>query len=243
MSPALETIVSDFYSAFRKYRAVAPLDVCTECCISRDQERQLLSLPVRQIPFDLLYDYNSAARPEKPGIDEFKHFLPRIIELTAENNFVAMTEELVFSRFSHYSNNEWTSSERQLIQRFAEEYFQTILSTYPLPDSSTIDGILIILYKMKIDLKRILKEWTPAEKNILIFKDLVLHSFKDAKPLRLSNSFSDESLDNILNEWLADREVKSTFAKSIEKRIMHPPEYLDENTQRELSWTYERLNN
>ena len=65
MTEGLHDIIERSYELFRKYKATLPLDVCTGHCISEEQANELVSLSVRHIPHELLYDYNTAAKTEK----------------------------------------------------------------------------------------------------------------------------------------------------------------------------------
>ena len=55
---------------FSKYRVNRPLDVCTECCMEIADEARLASLPVRQIPVELLSKYNGSAHSTKIDIEK-----------------------------------------------------------------------------------------------------------------------------------------------------------------------------
>lgn len=139
MTTELEHIIEKSYEIFKKYKVKAPLDACTVCCLTRNQESDLVSLSVRHIPFELLYDYNTAAKTEKPDIQEFKHFLPRFLELTANLRFLHHSGELVLSRFDYYGKTDWTKEEQELMQDFGQAYFRLCMTIHPLPELET-DG-------------------------------------------------------------------------------------------------------
>jgi hypothetical protein len=101
--------------------------------MTSNQASELASMSVKQIPFELLYEYNTAAKTTLPKIEEFKHFLPRFLELTAELKFLHHSAELILSRFEYYSKEEWTEEECNVIQNYAKELFKYYLSIYPLP--------------------------------------------------------------------------------------------------------------
>ncbi len=108
MTEELKHIIEYSYSVFSKYRANLPLDVCTDCCMTLNQTCELANMSVKQIPFELLYEYNTAAKPALPNIEEFKHFLPRFLELTSELKFLHHSAEIILNRFEYYSIEEWT---------------------------------------------------------------------------------------------------------------------------------------
>lgn len=243
MTTELRNIVEKSYQVFKKYKVSTPLDACTDCCLTKGQENELVSLSVRQIPFDLLYDYNTAAKTEKPDIQEFKHFLPRFLELTAELRFLHHSGELVLSRFEYYDKSEWTKDEQELIQDFGRAYFRLCMTVYPLPELERVDSILIMLWKTKIDIQQILTDWTSFEtkESVLHFNDLNQRGFDDYNPNELMSGFADKELSKIIIQWLDKDSTKDKFAEEIEKIIMNPTKDLEERTLDELSWTYEKM--
>lgn len=243
MTTELRNLVEKSYRVFKKYKARAPLDACTDCCLTKSQENELVSLSVSQIPFSLLYDYNTAAKTEKPCIDEFKHFLPRFLELTSELKFLHHSGELVFSRFEYYDKNEWTKEEQALIQDFGRAYFRHCMTVYPLPELERVDSIIIMLWKAKMDINQILADWITFEtrESVLHFNDLNQRSFKDYNPNELMSGFADKELSKIIVQWLKKQSTKNKFAERIEKIIMKSPVDLEEQSLDELSWTYEKI--
>ena len=243
MKEELRNIIDQSYSVFSKYRATVPLDVCTECCITPNQENSLTRMSVKQIPFELLYDYNTAAKTELPSIEEFKHFLPRFLELTAEMKFLHHSAELILSRFEYYQKNEWTKEESQIVQNYSKELFRYYLSIYPLPELEKIDSIIIMLYKAKVNIREILLDWKKeiSRSSILHLSDLICSGFKGAKNEQLSSFFADEQISRIVFDWLNTDYELAELKPMIEEIIMEPKE-IDEWKLNEINWTYEKLN-
>jgi len=243
MTEGLRQAIKRSYSVFSKYRANLPLDVCTDCCMTLNQTSELASMSVQQIPFDLLYEYNTAAKPVLPNIEEFKHFLPRFLELTAELQFVHHSAELILNRFEYYSIDEWTKEERETLQCFANELFKYFLTIYPLPELETIDSIIIMLYKAQVDIKEILKEWSTIEthSSVLHLSDLVCNGFKGANNETLSSGFADNNISKLVYDWINSDFELVKFTSQIEEIIMEPEENSDWKLN-ELNWTYEKLN-
>lgn len=243
MTTELRNIIDQSYSVFSKYRVTGPLDVCTHCCMTPGQANALASMSVREIPFELLYEYNTAAKTELPNIEEFKHFLPRFLELTAELKFLHHSAEIILSRFEYYSKEEWTEEERQIIQKYAQELFTYFLSIYPLPELEKIDSIIIMLYKAKVDMLEILLQWRTVvnRTSLLHLSDLVCRGFEGANNDTFSSGFADDEISKIVFDWLNTDYKLAELKPQLEEIIMDPKE-LDEWKLNELSWTYEMLN-
>lgn len=243
MTTELQDIVQNSYRIFKKYKATIPLDACTACCLTKNQERELVSMSVHDIPFELLYDYNTAAKTKKPSIHEFKHFLPRYLELTADLKFLHHSAELVLSQFHYYDNSEWTEEEKELVHDFGQAFFSQCLTIYPLPELERIDSILIMLSETKINIESLLVSWTGfrSKESVLHFKDLVIRGFRSDRQDELVSDFGSKDLSKVIIEWLNREITRLSFADIIEKIIMEPPSDIDQATLNELSWTYEKV--
>ncbi len=242
MTEQLTYIIEQSYNSFGNYKVTKPLDICTACCVTDEEENSLVSLNVRQIPFELLYTYNTAAKPEKPDIEEFKHFLPRFLELTAELKFLSHSAELALSRFDYYNFDEWTQTERKLLSDFSDEFFRYCLTVYPLPELERIDSIIVMLSKAYKDIDELLSIWTitPTKQSVLHLNDLINNSFEEHKPNKLRSPFDRLNLGIKIATWLSSTEFDKKFTEIIEEIIMKPKE-IEDYTLRELSWTYDMI--
>lgn len=239
----LKEIIDSAYEIFSKYRANRPLDVCTECCMDIAEEAKLASLPVGQIPVELLSNYNDSAKPEKTSIEEVKHFLPRYLELISEFNFPTHSAELSFSRLVPFDRIEWTESEFEILGIFAKEFFKHCLSIYPIPSfNDRIDTILIMFSRAKFDINSLLGIWEETDnlESILHFKDLYFNGFNMRKT-KLSNSFADGELNEVLSKWIESKKVNDIFRKRIEEVILGDFD-VEENAMNELNLLYNIIN-
>jgi hypothetical protein len=242
MTTELRDIVARSYQVFKKCKATIPLDACVGHCLTETQERELVYLSLHDIPFDLLYDYNTAAKSKKPSIEEFKHFLPRFLELTAEGRFLHHSVEYVFQQFHYYDKNEWTDDENDLMQAFGQAYFSQCLTIYPLPERVSIDLILIMLWETKIDIETLLTDWTniQTKESVLHFNDLIIRGFRSDRQDELVQTRNPD-LSKILIQWLSRGTTKLNFANKIEKIILEPPADIEQATLDEFSWAYDKL--
>ena len=239
----LEDIVERAYQLFGNYKVKAPLDVCTDCCMSKEEERQLVNLSVRHIPFELLYEYNTAAKPKKPDMDEFRHFLPRFLELTAELQFLHHSLPIVLYRFDSYDKDDWNEDEQQLMQDFGLAFFKKCLSTYPLPDLEDIEGVLIMLYRTKIDMNPLLELWLQQDniESVLHFNELHQTTMNAKGYAKSLSAFADDQIAEMIYTWITNSNTKSTFAGYIEEHILNPSTAVGDSELTQLSWTYDLL--
>jgi hypothetical protein len=85
MTPELTEAIEKAYRVFVRYDLRGGVTVCRcDVCVSTETERQLNTVPLRQMPSRLLAEYTHSAH----GIDaktanDFRHYLPRYFELIA----------------------------------------------------------------------------------------------------------------------------------------------------------------
>ena len=219
----LTEIIDKSYGLFAKYHPAGKLEICTDCCMTPEAAAKLASLPVRQIPKDLLAEYNDGAKPDKTTVDEVKHFLPRYFDLVGQFEFPTHSAELSFSRLIPFDKNEWSKEELELLNQFPKEYFKHCLSIYPIPSfNDRIDTILIMLWKAGFKVNDLLTIWEneKTKESALHFRDLHFHGFDQYNQTKLFSTFGDKELATILRNWLDTETVIQNFADTIEKLII-----------------------
>ncbi len=237
----MKEIIDKAYDVFSKYRANLPLDVCTDCCMTVENAGRLASLPVRQIPIELLTEYNDSAKPAKTEIEEVKHFLPRYLDSVSQFRFPSHSAELTFSRLTPFDKNEWQETELELLATFATDFFKLTLNTYPIPSfCDRIDTILIMFWLGHFNIEILLKTWeqTDTPESVLHFNDLYFQGFNEHDRSELFSSFGDKGLCRVLSNWLENEKTKEIFETRIEKIILGDYE-LEERTINELNLLYE----
>ena len=241
----INEVINRAYQEFSKYPAVLPLDVCTDCCMTKEETTKLVSISVDSIPQELLSNYNDSAKPEKTRIEEVKHFLPRYLQLISEFNFPTHSSELSFSRLVPFDKNEWTKNEYEILLNFQSEYFRHCLNTYPIPSfGDKIDSIIVMFWRSGIGIEKLLSIWEETEniESSLHFKDLYFEGFEQYNRNKLSNSFGDKELCEKLTIWIRDNKVNTLFQNRIEKIILNNTE-LEEQTIYEFNLLYEIIRN
>jgi hypothetical protein len=240
MNIELKNIIDYSYRIFSDYEVRQPLDACTKCCITQEEELTLTTTDVDKIPFELLYTYHTAAKPQDINVTEFKHFLPRYLDLTAHLKFVSHSAEIVLSSITMIS--DWTTKEKDILKAFGQVYFERCLHIYPLPENEQITSILIMLDNGNFNIIDYLSDWEKAEsvESIMHFSDLINDGFKHKKPTQLSSAFAKTKTSKTISDWINAQDLRTVFKQRIENLILNHTEISDEK-QTELSWAYDKL--
>ncbi|MBO6515014.1 MAG: hypothetical protein JJ975_00505 [Bacteroidia bacterium] len=242
MNNRLERIIDEAYRVFKPYKASKPLDACTDCCLGREQEDELVSMAIRQIPFDLFYEYNSAAKPTQLNPEEVLHFLPRLLELTAEFRFTYHSAELVLSRMACLNLEEMPEIECMVLMQYAELLVEKALRQYPLPELERMDSIIAMLYNGGFAVEPMLTQWenNGSDEALLHFADLVLDGLQDKNGNIYKNGFADQTFNQTFQNWLKRPQVLDGFKRQLEEVVMHSNSYDSEVVER-CSWAYDKL--
>lgn len=240
MEKTLPDIIEEAYTLFSGYEAVRPLDICTHCCMSFENEALLARLPVREIPLELLMEYNDGAATEKTPTNEMKHFLPRYMQLISTFDFPSHSAEIALKRLSPFDKTEWSDEELALLHTFSLAFFEKCLSTYPLPIRDEMDSILILFWRGSIPIAPLLSAWeqNDSPSSILHLKDFCWDGFMSSKSGKLTNGFADAELSAILRNWLDQEDVRKRFMKKIETMYMLSHHGLEEIELIELDVLY-----
>lgn len=231
----MENLIDKAYQTFAKYKLSEPLDVCTECCMSKSDAALLQRMNLKDASQELIYEYNTGACSEKTPINEVKYFLPKLMELAVNFNFPSHSCELTFKRLEPHDESEFEENEKEILNHFTKDYFLQCLKTYPLPETETIDNIIVMLAKGRFNLDIVFKVW---EENI--FEESTLHlcslyfdGFNGNPDYKLVNTFSDEKTSEKVSKWLKEKALYLDFDKVIHKIIkedkLERTEYMNNN--------------
>jgi len=105
------------------------MDSCP-CCVDDTHKQQLSAAPLRELTEEQLDTYTWKAMTTWGEVDDFKHFLPRIFELTAMSDFTA--DLTVFSKLKYAEWDKWAAEEKETVVSFlvALWHYNTISKVY-----------------------------------------------------------------------------------------------------------------
>src|SRR5215213_8574195 len=100
---AIGAAIEDLYLVFRRYGLRSRLDACP-CCTTHGDQARIESRSLRALtPADLEH-YVSKAMTTWGDEDDFRHFLPRVLELAVSNDSLSFVDtELMLSKLAYAS--------------------------------------------------------------------------------------------------------------------------------------------
>jgi hypothetical protein len=117
-SRALAVATEKLYSVFSRYPLKPHIDGCP-CCVHEEDQALIRSLPLRQLTAEDLGRYAYKALFTWGDVDDFRHFLPRLLELVAGYPpFGWIDAEPLLGRLAYADWREWPQREQTAIESF-----------------------------------------------------------------------------------------------------------------------------
>lgn len=220
----LSQAIEDCYTVFSGYSlADGLLDVCTECCMNADLEREMHTIPLRQITAKHFYQYNDSAKSAIQPVAEIKYLLPRMLDLIAQGEEVHHSTELYLDRLGNCEIGSFTVQEWQAIEQYAEAFLKMILNRFPWEknDSRIFDHVfdyLVMLDIGGINIQRLLIIWSENATKQATLNYVESSFFGFWYQGYIDNAFADErhELKQTMTNWILDKENRQLFASRIQ---------------------------
>lgn len=123
--------VERLYAVFRRYRLPAEIDP-DPCFPSFCDDRPLRAAPLPELPAEAFDNYAWKAITTWGTVDDFKHFLPRMLELIAIPMEEGRSQRLdtlhVFTKIAYGHWNRWHCDEREAIAAYAQVLWRALLT-------------------------------------------------------------------------------------------------------------------
>ena len=201
----LARAIAGLYEEFGDGPLARPLHGCEDCADTETLKRWAQT-PLRQLPAKELDTYLYSALATIGDEEDFKHFFPRLFELTAADAVILdITFELVGSQLTRARWQQWPDRQRTPVRIALEELWKTLgVKEYA---ASAIDSIVCGVALARMDMLTLLTAWQKASApisraNLERFMEHNRDSLKRKR--RLANAFWDNSpaQEVIVADWL-----------------------------------------
>ncbi len=155
----MKDAIENLYSVFKSYRIGNDFAGC-DCCVTPDHCLRLTTPPLHELTFDDLERYSRKAITTWGTVHHFKHFLPRLLELTIEYRDEFLDLAVVFGKFTYANWDTWQKREQEAVAGFFNEYWRYQLAVPIVNESGeVIDTVLCALSNAHSSLQSFLEEW------------------------------------------------------------------------------------
>lgn len=236
----MELIINQVYNIFNYPKPTSVTNVCTECCMSKEQARLLLTTALNEIPLEILQEYNDGAQALYFDRKEFSYFLPRYLELISQFQFTSAVDVSLSLKNLKFNCKElWTNKkEEKCIHDFIIAFFKNCLKTKVFPGNMQLIELINMLHISGFDANLLLTIWLEDLNgySIVHLEQLITDNF-NFRGKMYTNGIVDSVMSSILEDWT--RGNKQFFLVAIEKHIMLSS--LNEDHLYKLSYLYDTL--
>ncbi|WP_232665081.1 hypothetical protein [Pseudonocardia sp. TRM90224] len=178
--------VDAVYAAF----AQVPRPARFEVSPLRDPTRYLplLQAPLRELTDDELGPYAFSAVSTVGTADDFRYFVPRVLELVVTGACRYTDVEVVLGKLRYAGLPEWPGQQRAAVGTLLERFWDAVLSTYPA--TYPVDAVLCGIAAAVDDITPFLERWAGDAT-----ESAQLHLIE----------FEEENADRLVNAYWANR--------------------------------------
>ncbi|GAL86123.1 hypothetical protein Hsw_1577 [Sporocytophaga myxococcoides] len=201
MTKELELSIERLYSTFSRYPFRSEIDGCP-CCVSESDKEKLHTKKLRSLEEEDLSRYAFKAITTWGDVEDFKHFLPRILELLSTTNFIVNTF-VVLGKVNYGNWTSWPGDEQTAIKEFLISWWTDSVKHKTYFDKEAF----VEIYKLLGDIELLINKWVLSfeDNSFITYIDLVINYYKDL--LYGKKSFKEidkETIDKVL-AWINDR--------------------------------------
>lgn len=224
MNESLKKSIENLYSVFSKYEIRSFIEGCP-CCVSDRDKEKIHSKELRELEEEDLSRYAFKAMTTWGNVDDFKHFLPRILELCIDHD-LGIHPFGIFGKLKYGKWEIWEYAEKEAVITFLLEWWKYLLENRTFFDDDLFFGI----YNVTGEMEKLLEYWKVeiAQNGFMIYVDFIRDYYQDFVNENLKNKSFDESDHEKFLKWIKEN------AKSLEEGFYYF-EKRDESFAREIS--------
>lgn len=215
----LKQVIALLYETFANYPLNPQITGCP-CCVTESDNQLIKSKVLSQLTANDLDRFALKAIYTWGTIEDFKHFLPRLLELIAfEHHF--FWSGTVISKLAYAGFKNWDEQERKAVNKYLITLWNYILSQYP-NSSIELSEFIDRLMDITDDLHPFLLIWQnhPSINSLLHLSDFIANEIEFNKsPIKIIH-LSQENTVKFLH-WLTRREMieklEQSFFDSVDK--------------------------
>jgi len=173
----MKVIINKLYQVFNKYTVLGNLrDRSCDCCVTDNEIRELLSKPLKELSADEIGHFMRSATTTFGNVTDYKHFLPRILELLLDQKTDLVFDFMCFEKLNYSEWETWPLEEQKALDDYFVCFWKEVIFNESSADNQ-IEGVfqLISKYGNKITALEIWLEAT-TQKSTVFLVDAYLYN-------------------------------------------------------------------
>jgi hypothetical protein len=213
-SQELRSAIQDLYSTFH-YPRPFRIDYCRCGCTKPEEVSPLLDAPAAELQFSKLENYSFSAMTTQGSTEDFKYFLPRLLQGIAEEPY-GYNPEILFGKLSYGKWLTWEQIEIKAIRTYLKALWREGLESYPidpcLPAFVEIETLLASIARTGDSLWDYLDFWShdtseAADRHLIQFVTMYGANFADGKTFDAAFWKDSKVQATALRQWLLKPET------------------------------------
>jgi hypothetical protein len=218
----IEKAIENLYVTFSRYPRPTKIECCPCGCTKPDATVHLLAVPLRELRFAGLIDYSSNAISTQGSVDDFRYFLPRLLQGIANESY-DYCPEILFGKLSYAEWRSWPDVEITAINNYLKALWLKGLNSFPieehLPAFTEIETLLASIAQTGEELEPYLQSWTEttvrqADENLIQFVTIYGDDFSNGRTLDWAFWEDSESQAVALRRWLLQPDTMQRIARA-----------------------------
>lgn len=232
--------VEGLYAAFAHYPLKPHLDNCPHC--SDEREDQVLhSAPLRELKSDQLRDYAFSAMATMGDASDYRHFLPRILELSlSQNSLPGLEPWLITGKLNYKEFGTLPPREMGALAEFNRALWSVLLAMSPVDSAGFVlpnapinpwapawsaEDVLRLAADVTHCLPQLLQVWKPQENKAHLwhFAEVVLHNHDSLGPTDIPfDEIQNTQAREALRQWILDEGKAAALERAASDDVDSP---------------------
>jgi hypothetical protein len=157
--------IQGLYATFARYPRPARIEYCPCGCTKPSEVLPLLAVPLDELRFEDLGNYSTSAMLTQVSVEDFKYFLPRLLDGIAREPY-GFSPEMLFGKLRYAKWRSWDADEINVVRTFLTTMWRVGILSFPLeqafPAFFEVETLIASIASTGEDLKPYLVIWDQA---------------------------------------------------------------------------------
>jgi hypothetical protein len=217
---SLDAAIENLYHVFLTYRLPPHIDGCPHC-VNEADHALIHAAPLHELTSKHLGRYAFKAMSTWGGVNEFRHFLPRLFELMVTDDEFPTEPEVLAGKLTYAAWQTWPPAEQAAVRQFFQAWWDATIASFALRQGAiTASTAIRSIATAEEDLTWYLGRWTapPTTAKRLHLAAFINDYGWSQLPKRLRNKDSrlvESNLQRLFDDWLNSPPVRACLEDAV----------------------------